>query len=136
MFDQYAYLYVEDDLLGQEVMQMIMTCSMGIEDLVVFSNSVDFMKRVLDLKRRPEIILLDIHVLPLNGFEMLALLRSEPEFAHAKVIALTASVMNEEVEKLRVSGFDGAIAKPLNLHSFPELMRQIIAGKDVWHVVE
>lgn len=65
---------------------------------------------------------------------MLQMIRQEPQFATAKIIALTASVMNEEVAQLRVSGFDGAISKPLNVSVFPELIRQIVAGEAVWFI--
>jgi two-component system cell cycle response regulator DivK len=136
MFDQYSYLYVEDDPLSQEIMRMIMAHGMGVENLMIFDNSQDFMKRTLGLNPKPEIIMLDIHISPLDGFEMLSLLRSNRDFRETKIIALTASVMNEEVEKLRRAGFDGAIAKPLSLHTFPGLMQQIIAGEHVWHVAQ
>ena len=136
MFNQYTYLYVEDDPLSQEIMRMIMAHGMGVEALTIFEDSQDFMKRILGLNPQPEIILLDIHVTPQDGFEMLGMLRSNRDFRATKIIALTASVMNEEVEKLRLAGFDGAIAKPLSLHTFPALMQQIVAGEHVWHVVQ
>jgi len=136
MFDRYHYLYVEDDPLSQEIMRMIMAHGMGIENPVIFDSSQDFMKRILGLNPKPEIIMLDIHITPLDGFEMLGLLRSNRDFRSTKIIALTASVMNEEIEKLRLAGFDGAIAKPLSLHTFPALMQQIIAGENVWHVAQ
>lgn len=136
MFDRYSYLYVEDDPLSQEIMRMLMAHGMGVENLTIFDDSREFMKRTLGLNPKPDIILLDIHVTPLDGFEMLGLLRSNHDFRATKIIALTASVMNEEVEKLRLMGFDGAIAKPLSFHTFPALIQQIIAGENVWHVTE
>jgi two-component system cell cycle response regulator DivK len=134
MFDQYTYLYVEDDLLSQEIMQLILVHGMGVKKLTVFADSSDFMERVSALDHTPHIILLDIHIRPLDGFEMLQLLRANPAFSGVKVIALTASVMNEEVERLRRSGFDGAVAKPLSIVTFPTLMQRVIAGEAVWHI--
>lgn len=134
MFDHLAYLYVEDDQLSREIMQLIMTQCMGVTQLTVFSDSSDFMDRLTALRPKPEIILLDIHVKPLDGFEMLSLLRNNPEYREAKVIALTASVMNEEVERLRLSGFDGAVAKPLSVQTFPALIQRVIDGEAVWHI--
>jgi len=86
------------------------------------------------LENRPNIILLDIHVAPHDGFEMLKMLRQNDQFARAKIIALTASVMNEEVEQLREAGFDGAIAKPLSIQTFPDLIQRVITGETVWHI--
>src|SRR5690242_21427523 len=48
-----------------------------------------------------------------NGFQMLQMVREDSVYCDTKVVALTASVMNEEVERLRKSGFDGAIGKPI-----------------------
>jgi CheY-like chemotaxis protein len=134
MFDQYTYLYVEDDPLSQEIMQMITTHGMGVQTLTTFSDSHRFIERVWALPQKPDIFLLDIHVKPIDGFEMLRLLRAERDFYDAKIIALTASVMNEEVANLQTSGFDGAIAKPLSLHTFPSLIQKIVSGERVWHI--
>lgn len=134
MFSDHVYLYVEDDLCSRQVMQMIMEKAMQVEHLVIFENSENFMERVRALSVLPDIILLDVHVQPHNGFDMLNMLREDPGLRDARVIALTASVMNEEVEELRQGGFDGAIAKPLSIQTFPDLMRCIIAGETVWHI--
>jgi CheY-like chemotaxis protein len=134
MFDNYAYLYVEDDPLSREVMQMLMENAMDVRRLTIFDDSVDFIGRMQSLPRIPDVILLDIHVKPYDGFEMLEQLQADPAYQNSKVIALTASVMNEEVEKLRTSGFDGAIAKPLSIQTFPDMIARVLAGEAVWHV--
>src|SRR5258708_4288693 len=125
MFSDYAYLYVEDDKLSQEVMQLIMENAMDVSTLTMLEDSTSFMERLREMPRKPDIILLDIHIKPLNGFELLQLLRSDPNYRDTKIIALTASVMSEEVERLQESGFNGAIGKPLSVHSFPALIRRI-----------
>jgi CheY-like chemotaxis protein len=132
--DQIGFLYVEDDLLSREIMQMMMQNLLGIQKLTVFSDSTDFIERVRALAAKPDVILLDIHVKPHNGFEMLDMLRADPTLRSTKVIALTASVMNEEVQRLRTSGFDGAIGKPLSIQTFPALVTRIVKGETVWHI--
>ena len=135
MFDNYSYLYVEDDSLSREIMQMIMENVMNIRSFTIFSDSADFIDKMRQLPRRPDVIMLDIHVKPYSGFEMLNMLRAEPGCEQLKIIALTASVMSEEIEKLRTGGFDGAIGKPLSIQSFPDMMARVLAGEAVWHVV-
>ena len=130
-----SLLYVEDDLQSREIMQVLVQDVMGISSLTIFENSQDFVQRMQNLPRRPDLIMLDIHVPPHNGFEMLAMLRDQPEFAQVPVVALTASVMNEEVERLQASGFDGVIAKPVDLDTFPLTLEAILDGKRVWHVI-
>lgn len=131
--DKY-FLYVEDDPLSREVMQMIMGNGIGVTKLSIFEDSKDFMPRLKALNAHPDIILLDVHLKPLNGMDMLKMLRADPEYHTTKVIALTASVMNEEIEQLRASGFDGGIAKPLSVTTFPGLLERITAGETVWHI--
>jgi two-component system, OmpR family, alkaline phosphatase synthesis response regulator PhoP len=135
MFDNYAYLYVEDDPSSREIMQILMENAMDVHSLTIFDNSADFIEHLRLLPHVPDVILLDIHVAPHDGFKMLTLLRADSVYRDAKVIAVTASVMNEEVTKLRTSGFDGAIAKPLSVQTFPEMIRRVLAGEAVWHIV-
>jgi len=128
-------LYVEDDPLSRDVMRMMVKRVPRIAELTMFEDSADFMTRIHQLNPTPSLILLDIHVYPIDGFTMLTELRADPKFVDARIIALTASVMNEEVSQLRTSGFDGAIAKPLSLQSFPDLISRIINGDSVWHII-
>ena len=81
----------------------------------------------------PDVFMLDIQMKPYGGVELLAMLRKDPQFEHCKVIALTASVTNEEVSLLKSGGFDGAIAKPLNIEVFPNLIARIINGEHIWY---
>jgi CheY-like chemotaxis protein len=127
-------LYVEDDPLSRQVMQMIAECAMGIKKLVVFNDTEDFMARFRALATQPDLILLDVHLMPHSGFDVLAMLRRDPETMNARVVALTASVMNEEVEQLRACGFDGAIGKPLSVTTLPALLERIFQGETVWHI--
>lgn len=127
-------LYVEDNASNRKVMSLLMEKALATKNYVIFEDSTDFIQRVRGLGLIPEIILLDIHVSPLDGFEMLNQLRADKTFNRVKVLALTASVMNEEVQKLRDSGFDGAIAKPVNIRVFPDQIKSILKGEEVWSV--
>jgi CheY-like chemotaxis protein len=135
MLSDYRYLYVEDDEFSREIMTMIMVNGMGIHTLTIFTDSADFMSRVGALERVPDVILLDIQIKPHDGFEMLRMLRENPAYDASHIVALTASVMNEEVARLQSSGFEGAIAKPLSIQTFPRLIQQIIDGQQVWHII-
>jgi CheY-like chemotaxis protein len=127
-----AFLYVEDDTLSREIMQLMME---SLEhNLITFEDSHDFMGRVEKLNPTPRVILLDIHVPPYDGFQMLEMLRQNPTYEGSRIIAVTASVMNEEIERLRRSGFDGAIGKPLDFEQFPMLLEQLLHGDEVWHI--
>ncbi|MDZ4764110.1 MAG: response regulator [Chloroflexota bacterium] len=128
------YVYVEDDIKSREVMQLMMNRVIKHCTLTIFPDGIDFLDRLKALTTPPTLILLDIHMQPFDGFALLNLLRTDPAYRTTPVVALTASVMNEEVEKLRESGFNGVIGKPVSPHSFPNLLTQILDGESVWNV--
>ena len=128
-------LYVEDDLESREIMRVLVDEVMQGPSLTIFENSQNFLERINTLAPRPDVVLLDIHVTPLTGFEMLKLLRGDEHFQSTPVVALTASVMNEEVFQLKTAGFDGVLAKPLDMDAFPVVLQRVLNGETVWHVV-
>ena len=129
-----SLLCVEDDASNRLVMKLLIEKTLSVKYYAIFEDSKDFLPRVRNLPVRPDIILLDIHVSPVNGFQMLNMIREDSVYFDSKVVALTASVMNEEVERLRKSGFDGAIGKPINLSSFPVVIERILNGESIWQV--
>jgi CheY-like chemotaxis protein len=129
-----VFLYVENDELSREVMQALLTRGLGYQDVKMFETSANFEAHLASLNPKPDVIFLDIHMEPIDGFEMLHLIHKNPDYTDTPVVALTASVMNEEVRKLRDCGFDGVIAKPLNYDTFPRALERILNGEQVWNV--
>jgi CheY-like chemotaxis protein len=127
-------LCVEDDSSNRLVMKLLVEKTLNVKHYAIFEDSANFLSRVRNLPKRPDIILLDIHVSPLNGFQMLQEIRRDSVYFTTKVVALTASVMNEEVERLRKSGFDGAIGKPISLSTFPIAIERIVNGERIWQL--
>jgi len=127
-------VYVEDDEASIFVMKMVVERVMGLPALYVLKSRADFVQQVKGLGVVPDVFLLDIQMKPYDGVELLAMLRSDPQFINSKVVALTASVTNEEVSLLKSGGFDGAIAKPLNIDVFPDLITRIIDGEQIWYI--
>ena len=130
-----SYLYAEDDPYSRELMKMIAENILGNPEITIFENTVNFMQQLKLLPRRPDVIMLDIHMKPFNGFEVLKMLRADEDYRSTKVVALTASVMNEEIAALKKSGFDGAIGKPFDVARFDSLLEKILNGQPVWQIV-
>lgn len=133
---QPVILYVEDDFRNRRIMDLLLKGEMQLPHVYLFEDSRDFASRATALDPQPTLVLLDIHVLPHNGFEMLTMLRDLPQYKGVPIVALTASVMNEEVEKLRTAGFDSIIAKPIDIDTFPGLLDRVMAGERIWNVLE
>ena len=127
-------LYVEDESLSRKVMQMT-AFDIGMTALTIFENSQNFLERAEALKPRPDLIFLDIHMQPHTGFEMLQMLRTSTHFTGVPIVAMTASVMNEEIDQLRQAGFNGCLGKPIDIDTFEQSVRQILAGEPVWRVI-
>jgi CheY-like chemotaxis protein len=104
-------LCVEDDPSNRLGMKPLVEKTLNARNYAIFEDSADFISGVQSLPAGPDIILLDIHVSPLNGFQMFRMIRDDPVYCDTKVVALTASVMNEEIERLRKSGIDLSIKK-------------------------
>lgn len=134
MVNNHIYLYVEDDPNSRQALDLILRRIMKIENLYIFEDSTDFMARLQALPQRPTFFLLDIHMMPYTGFEVLKMLREHPDYQHAIILALTASVMSEEVVLLKKSGFDGVIGKPIQVTSFPSLIQRVLNGESIWHI--
>jgi CheY-like chemotaxis protein len=129
-----VFLYVEDEPMSRMIMEVLMVRGLGYDKITIFENSQGFLQRVAQLPEKPDVFFLDIHMQPYTGFEMLEMLRQHPDYQSACVIALTASVMNEEVDLLKQSGFNGAIAKPINQMTFSEMLNLILSGEEVWSI--
>lgn len=127
-------LYVEDDPGSRKVMRILVERLEDSVQLVILDDSTDFMQTVHQQDVSFDIFLLDIHVVPHDGFQMLEMIRKDEHYADKMVVALTASVMNEEINRLREAGFDGVLAKPLNFHSFPATFERILNGEHIWTV--
>jgi CheY-like chemotaxis protein len=71
----------------------------------------------------PDLILLDLQMPGLDGYGVLAALRGEARFADLPVLALTASAMRGDRERILEAGFTDYIAKPAR----PEVVRETVA---------
>lgn len=130
----YTFLYVENDLDSRQIIEMLFEFKIGKPALYIFEDSQNFVERVNALPTIPDVFLLDIHVDPLNGYQMITNLRNVPQYNDKLIIAVTASVTTDDVEKLQQASFDGLIGKPINKHEFPHLLESIISGEEIWYV--
>lgn len=135
MPDNPKILYVEDDKFSRQIMDILLVRTLGFESYTVFDDSADFSNRLDSLTYVPDVIFLDIHVDPIDGYEMLKICRTKDYLKNTPIVALTASIMAAEVDLLREAGFDGLIGKPIDQIRFPDLIKRIVQGELVWDEV-
>jgi len=74
----------------------------------------------------PDLILMDIQLPGINGIEALKILRADAVTASIPVIAVTASVMQQDRNLITEAGFDGYLGKPLNLKEFLDAVKTML----------
>ena len=74
----------------------------------------------------PEVMLTDINLPDISGFQVLESLRSDPATAHIPVIAISANAMPLSVEKGLEAGFFRYITKPIKLDEFMEALTEVL----------
>ncbi len=78
---------------------------------------------------RPALILMDIQLPGMNGIEALGRLRADPKTKKIPVIAVTASAMTHDRQKIMAAGFDGYQSKPINVKEFLAAVREMLDRK-------
>ncbi len=124
---QARVLYVEDNPANLKLVEMIVARHAGVELLMAPSGSLGL---DLALANRPDLVLLDIHLPDIDGYQVLARLRASPATRALPVVAVTAQAMPEDVKRVLAAGFDGYLSKPLDLARFDELLERMLAPRD------
>lgn len=77
----------------------------------------------------PDLVLLDISLPKLDGYEVARRLKSREEFLDIPIVAFTAHAMKGDREKAIAAGFEGYISKPVNIRELPDQVKSFIRGK-------
>ena len=85
-----------------------------------------------DTLPRLDLILMDIRLPYEDGYGALRKLRGSDRLKAIPVIAVTAEASREQMNRARTSGFDGFLGKPLDPDRFPDQIRRILSGEQVW----
>jgi two-component system, cell cycle response regulator DivK len=78
-------------------------------------------------ERHPALVLMDVQLPGISGIEALGQLRADPSTRSIPVIAVTASVMAQERQKVMAAGFDGFQGKPISVRELLETIRRVLA---------
>jgi CheY-like chemotaxis protein len=125
---------IEDDVKNRSVVKTILEYAGAL----VASESwgrIEIVFARLEIFLPVDLILLDL-MFPKNvsGYSVFDALHSNPLFAKIPVIAISASDPEIEVPKVRERGFNGFIAKPIDLHSFPNQIQAILNQEQFWYI--
>jgi two-component system cell cycle response regulator DivK len=82
----------------------------------------------LAIERKPDLVLMDIQLPDIDGITALGRIREDPAMKGIPVVAVSASVMPDDQQRIAASGFDAFVTKPINIKSFVETVERF-AGK-------
>jgi two-component system, chemotaxis family, response regulator Rcp1 len=85
-----------------------------------------------ETRRRPDLILLDLNLPGIDGREVLAEIKNDPELRVIPVVILTTSKAEEDILRAYENHSNCYIVKPIDLHQFVEVIQQI---QDFWLTV-
>jgi len=117
-------LVAEDDLDIQKVIRMSLKLG-GVHEVVLTGDGQQCLAMVKSVK--PDLILLDVSMPHLDGYQTCCMLKADPETEAIPVIFLTASVQKQDVETGMTSGAQGYLSKPFDPLTLHERILAILA---------
>ncbi len=127
-----ATVLVVEDNVANFVLIARMLSYIGIE--TKWKTSGYEVVEFADTLPKIDLILMDIRLPYEDGYEALKKLRASERWKDVPVVAVTAEASVEQMRKAKEAGFDGFIGKPLDPDRFPDQIRRILAGEDVWEL--
>ena len=116
-------LVVEDE---EDILKLLLSIFDGFGDYRILSARNG--EEALRLARvdNPDIILLDIQLPRLNGYEVCKSIKSDPTMSHIKIIVLSGMTQNSDRQKAQEAGADGYIAKPYSSIELLEKVKELL----------
>jgi signal transduction histidine kinase/ActR/RegA family two-component response regulator len=112
-------LYVEDNPANLSLVEQLIARRPDL-DLLSAGNATLGIE--IARAHQPDVILMDINLPGLNGFQALEILREDPEMRGIPVIAISANAMVGDITKGLAAGFSRYITKPINVLEFMEAL--------------
>jgi signal transduction histidine kinase len=117
-------LYVEDDpasvILVRRILEsegyQVITTEDGLSAIEIASREL------------PDLILMDINIGGLDGYEVTTRLRTIEELQHVPIVAVTAATLKGDRERALIAGCTGYIPKPIDVDGFPQQVRAFLEG--------
>ena len=115
----HTLLYVEDNPANLKLVEQIVARRPDMRLLTAVNGNLGI---GIARDNQPEVILMDINLPGINGFEALKLLRSDPATAHIPVIAISANAMPRDIKKGLEAGFFLYLTKPIKVNEFMDAL--------------
>jgi len=112
---KHTVLYIEDNPANLRLVTQLLS---RLPNIHMWSAHEPMLGLELAATHKPDLILLDINLPGIDGFEVLKLLRQREATRETAVIAISANAMPKDIEKGKQAGFIDYITKPINVNLF------------------
>ncbi|MBM3547890.1 MAG: response regulator [Alphaproteobacteria bacterium] len=119
----FSLLYVEDNPSNMRLMEHLIS---ALPNVTLLQASTPHLGLDLARAHRPDLILLDLHLPGMSGFEMLQHLKAMEETREIPVIALTAAAMPSDIRRGLAAGFSRYLTKPIDVREFLSAIAECI----------
>jgi two-component system cell cycle response regulator DivK len=124
-------LIVEDNVRSYALLARLLSF-MGVKRVEWKRSGWQVLEFAQETMPRADLILLDIHLPEEDGYDVLIRLRTDEAFNGTRIVAVTADITRANLTNARRAGFDGFLAKPIDVDSFPDQIRRILEGEPIW----
>jgi CheY-like chemotaxis protein len=112
-------LYIDDNEVNVLLVETLLADTPGLRFISAYKPTEGLK---LAQRERPSLVLLDIHMPEMDGYEVLARLRSMPATAGIPVVAVSADAMPTDLDAAKAAGFSAYLTKPLD---FEQLLQTV-----------
>ena len=116
-------LYIEDNPSNLKLVTQILGRHQHVRLITAHTPELGI---ELALARHPELILLDINMPGMDGYQVLEIFKADAVLQSVPVVALTANAMPRDIERGKAAGFAGHLTKPLDVKRFYEVIDQLL----------
>jgi CheY-like chemotaxis protein len=120
-------LIIDDDRGNLGVLKELLTMEQITYTALADSTKV---QEVLDQGEAIDVVILDLGMPNLNGYQVFNLIRQYPHMARVPIVACT--VHTGEAQTARQTGFHSFLSKPLNIDQFGDQLQRILGGESIW----
>jgi CheY-like chemotaxis protein len=117
-------VYVEDNPANVRLLEFLIARH---DDMTL--TSADSGESGIELIREtsPDLVLMDIGLPGIDGFEAMRQLKADETTNHIPVIAISANAMPHDVEKGREAGFMSYLTKPIDIEELLDIVKQVLS---------
>jgi two-component system, chemotaxis family, response regulator Rcp1 len=118
-------LFVDDSLDELDLLKLVLKRARLEVDLEHAENGESALRRLREERVPPDLMMVDLNMPRMDGFELIEIIRQDPKLTHIPIIMFSGSATEGDVKKafrLHVNSF---INKPVDLHTYTDVMRQI-----------